>query len=90
MNENIGAVKLLGMKAKPKFDFPKFLKHFIWGCGFGALVGLSLWLISTPWGYTDLKLGFVCIISMTLLLGCLAGFRRGRFWENAIDWLFPW
>ena len=77
------------MKEQPKFDLLNFLRHFARGSCFGALAGLVLWVVWLPSGYTDLRLGVVCIVGMAALLGLLAGLRRERFWENAIDWLFP-
>jgi ABC-type dipeptide/oligopeptide/nickel transport system permease component len=51
---------------------------------------LLLWLISAPSNYTDLKLGLACVFIMGLFCGFLAGWKREKFWENAVNWLFMW
>ena len=64
------------------------IHHFFWGSVLGAFSGLLLWLISAPWNYTDLKLGLACVLIMGLFCGLLAGWKREKFWENAVNWLF--
>lgn len=75
---------------KPTSSLRQSLRHFTLGSVLGAVSGLLIWLMATPSSHTDRISGLACVLTMSLICGLLAGWKREKFWENTVGWLFMW